>query len=226
MTVYTETDLERIAAAINVTCGEIKKSEKHLEAAALWYRMGQRRPKRIPPSKLREKLRSLGKHATALLKTLKTDLDHSADGPGDIEILEALVLDGDVNEDPVIEATCRIGRLVEILDGIEAAAEFNRRATQGVEEISHLGKLTVKRGNAGDEVINDWIAAMMGLYKSLTGKEPSASVGSSGRPDEGTATGPLIRFVQAAGAPLDIQYDEDALRSRIRTIKKATRLRN
>ena len=66
--------------------------------------------------------------------------------------------------------------------------------------------------------MNDWIAAMLGLYRTLTGKEPATSVGASNRPNEGIAEGPLIRFLQAAGQPLNIEFSEDAWRSRVRTI--------
>ena len=78
----------------------------------------------------------------------------------------------------------------------------------------------MRPGNPGDDAVNDWIAAMMGLYRSITGKEPATSVGGSGRPNEGIAEGPLIRFLATAGKPLDIEFSEDAWRSRIRTALK------
>jgi len=87
-----------------------------------------------------------------------------------------------------------------------------------------VGKLTVREGNSGDDAVNDWIAAMLGIYRALTGKEPATSVGAPTRATEGQATGPLIRFLQAAGQPLNIEFSEDAWRSRVRTIlKDATR---
>ena len=75
-------------------------------------------------------------------------------------------------------------------------------------------------GHTGDDAVNDWIAAMMGLYRRITGKEPATSVGGPERPNEGIAAGPLIRFFQAAGKPLEIEFSEDAWRSRVRTILK------
>jgi hypothetical protein len=142
------------------------------------------------------------------------------DGPGDRELLEALVPERDANEDRVVEATRRIGRLVEILDAIEAASDFKHRARAGAEEVKHLGQLAVVEGNSGDVAINDWIEAMMSIYHDITGKKPATSVGAPDRPNEGIAGGPLIRFLRAAGKPLGIQYGEDAWRSRVRTILK------
>ena len=42
------------------------------------------------------------------------------DGPGDREILATLMSGGERNEDPIIEATRRIGRLTEICEGVAA----------------------------------------------------------------------------------------------------------
>ena len=126
---------------------------------------------------------------------------------------------GEPSEDSVLEATRRIGRLIEIIDGVAAAAEFDRRANKGATEIAYVGKLTVREGNPGDDAVNDWIAAMMGLYRTITGKEPATSVGTK-PPNEGVATGPLIRFLEAAGKPLSINSSEDAWRSRVRTVLK------
>ena len=193
------------------------------EAAARWYRLDKRRPTRIAPSKLREKLNQIAKNARRLLKSLGVNNpEEAADGPGDPELLNALVLLGEPNEDAVIEATRRIGRLAEIIDGVAAAAEFERRAKKAAVEVAEIGKLTVREGNPGDDAINDWIAAMMGLYRKITGKEPATSVGAPRRPNEGIAAGPLIRFLQAAGKPLKIKLAEDAWRSRVRTILKGS----
>ena len=111
---------------------------------------------------------------------------------------------------------------MEIIDGVAAAAELGRRANQAAIEVAEVGKLTVRPGNPGDDAVNDWIAAMMGLYRRITGKEPATSVGGPKRPNEGIAAGPLIRFLQAAGKPLEIEFSEDAWRSRVRTILKGT----
>ena len=166
MATYEQSNFEQIANAIGMDVGQIAKHENLFEAAALWYRLARRRPTRIAPSKLREKLDQIAKSARRLLKSLGVnDPDEAADGPGDPEILNALVLVGEPNEDAVIEATRRIGRLMEIIDGVAAAAEFERRAKKAATEVTKVGKLTVREGNPGDDAVNDWIAAMMSLYR-------------------------------------------------------------
>jgi hypothetical protein len=59
---------------------------------------------------------------------------------------------------------------------------------------------------------------MMSLYRTITGSDPATSVGAPERPNEGIAGGPLIRFLEAAGKPLQIEFSGDAWRSRARTI--------
>jgi hypothetical protein len=159
MATYTHGNFEQIATAIGMEVGQIAKHENRFEAAASWYRLDRRRPTRIAPSKTREKLDQIAKAARRLLASLGVnDPDEAADGPGDPEILNALVLAGEPNADPVIEATRRIGRLMEILDSIAAAAEFDRRAKKAATEVAEVGKLAVRQGNPGDDAVNDWIA--------------------------------------------------------------------
>jgi hypothetical protein len=218
---YTDTNFEQIASAIGTAVKPVVDLEAQFEAAALWFRLDKRRPKRPAPSKQRGKLTQVAKSARRLLKSLGiNNPDEAVDGPGDPEIFKALVLTGDPNENAILEATRRIGRLVEIVEGIAAAAEFERRGQKATTEVAATGKLTVREGNPGDDAVNDWIAAMLGIYRRLTGKEPATSVGAPMRPNEGQAAGPLIRFLQAAGKPLNIEFSEDAWRSRVRTILK------
>jgi hypothetical protein len=218
---YEQRNFEQIATAIGMEAGQIANHQKLFEAAAGWYRLDASRPTRIAPSKLREKLDQVAKSARRLLKSLGVNgPDEAADGPGNSNILDALVLAGERSADPVIEATRRIGRLVEILDSVAAAADFDRRAKKASIEIAKVGKLTVREGNPGDVAVNDWIAAMMDLYRRITGEEPATSVGAPERANEGIAAGPLIRFLQGAGTPLKIEFSEDAWRSRVRTILK------
>lgn len=219
MSAYTHSDFEQIASAIDIPVKQVANLATQFEAAARWFRLDKRQPKRLAPSKQREKLNQVAKSARRLLKSL--GINHpaeAADGPGDREILEALVLVGERNADPIIEATQRIGRLVELVEFMQAAAEFEGRAQKAAVEVAEIGKLTVREGNPGDDAVNDWIAAMMSLYRTITGKEPATSVGAPGRPNSGKAAGPLIRFLQAAGKPLKIEFSEDAWRSRVRTI--------
>jgi hypothetical protein len=219
MATYKQANFEQIATAIGVEVGQIVKHQNLFEVSARSYWLDEKQPERIAPSSLRRKLDRMSKSAHRLLQSLAVDsADEAADGPGDPAILNALVLLGERNEAPVIEGTRRIGRLVEIIDGVAAAAEFERRAKKAVIEITRVGKLTVQEGNLGDAAVNNWIDAMMGLYRKITGKEPRTSVRGPNKPNEGIADGPLIRFLEAAGKPLDIEFSQDAWRSRVRTI--------
>jgi hypothetical protein len=219
MNTYRNANFEQMAAAIHMEVEQVAKHGHLFEAAASWYRLDRRRPKRSAPSKLDEKLDQVAKNARRLLKSLGVNDPHeAADSPGDTEILDALVLAGEPDEGSVIKAIRRIGRLTEIVDAVVAAAELDRRTKQAAKEVAAVGKLTVREGNPGDDAVNDWIAAMMSLYRIITGKEPATSVGGPAKPNEGIAAGPLIRFLEAAGKPLDITFSEDAWRSRVRTI--------
>jgi hypothetical protein len=219
MATYDRSNFEQIGTAIGVNVGEIAKHENLFEEAARWYWLARRRPTRIPPYRMRNKLHEVAKSARRLLKSLGVNSPADApDGPGSPEILAALVLLGERNEDAVIEATARIGRLAEIIDGLIAAAELEQRAKRARIEVATVGSLTVRKGNPGDDAINDWIDTMMGLYRRITGREPATSVRAPGQSNAGVAAGPLIRFLQAAGKPLDLDFSENAWRSRVRTI--------
>jgi hypothetical protein len=119
-----------------------------------------------------------------------------AEGPEDRcetkHIPQHLVLIGERDTSPVLEATRRIGRFVQLVEFAAAAVEFDRRAQQAANEIAQVGKLTVQEGNPGDDAVNDWIATMLGIYRAITGKEPATSVGAPERSNEGIAAGPLI----------------------------------
>jgi hypothetical protein len=218
---YTHSDFQQIATAIGIEAEQVAGVGTQFDAAAMWFRLDKRRPRRTAPSKQREKLNQVANSARRLLKSLGINNPKSAvDGPGDREIFEALVLIGERDENPVLEATRRIGRLVEVLEGVSAAVDFNRRATKAAAEVAEVGKLTVREGHSGNDAVNDWVAAMMSVYRTITGKEPATSVGAPERSNEGIAGGPFIRFLQAAGKPLKLEFSENAWRSRARTILK------
>jgi hypothetical protein len=227
MAPYDQSNFEQIATAIGMEVRQIAKHANLFEASARWYGLDERRPERPAPSTLRRKVDQVAKNARRLLKSLGvSDPDEAADGPGDTEILDALVLLGEANADPAIDATRRIGRLAEIIDGVAAAAELERRAKKAAIEVTKVGKLTVREGNPGDDAVNNWIDSMMTLYRKITGKEPRTSVRGPDKPNEGIADGPLIRFLDAAGKPLSIEFSEDAWRSRVRTILRGASRQN
>jgi hypothetical protein len=114
---------------------------------------------------------------------------------------------------------------VEILEAVDAARKLVRRAEIGAEDVVRVGEVVVPKGHQGKTAVNDWIAAMMSIYKQITGKEPRISVAAPGRPDRGKAYGPLIRFLEATGKPLNIQFSADSLAGRIKDIRTRGRLR-
>ena len=226
MTTYSREDFEKIATAIKQDVGDVVKHRQRFEWAADWYgldcglpREGRSRPRRTPPSKMREKLQRIAKSARRLLQALEiTNYEDADDGPGNFELLESLAAVEDQSEDAVINAARRMGQLALMLDAVEAATELERRALAAAKDETVVGNLTVPKGHQGDAAVNNWIAAMMEIYRKITGAEPATSVGHVDQPNEGIASGPLIRFLQAAGEPLGISYSEDAWRSRVRTI--------
>ena len=219
MATYSDADFRQIAAAIDRRVTDVMKLERLFEAAAHWYSHDLKAPRRPAPSEVRRKLDNIAKSASRLLKHLSIERhEDAADGPSDITILEWLASSRDGNEDAVTSAAERIGRLVEITEATEATNDLEARASQAAEDVLKLGKLIVPKGHQGDAAVNNWIAAMMRLYKKVTGSDPGTSVGAPGRPNEGVAGGPFIRFLSAAGKPLGIKYSSEAWRSRVRTI--------
>jgi len=168
---------------------------------------------------MREKLQRIAKSARRLLQDLEiTTYEEAADGPGSFELLEILAAVEEPSEDAVVNATRRMGQLATMMDAIKAASELERRALEAAEDVIAAGKLTVPKGHQGKVAVNNWIAEMMEIHRKITGVEPATSVGHVDQPNEGTASGPFIRFLQAAGEPLGLSYSEDAWRSRVRTI--------
>lgn len=229
MATYTQDNFEQIAAAIGMEVEAIVKQAKLFEAAARWRRLDRASPDRLPPSILRRKLDRIAKNARRLLESLGVeDLNAAVDGPGDPQILDALILMDDHDETPLAHATQRVGRFAEIMEGVATAAELSRRAMKASAEVAEVGRLTVAEGNRGDRAIDDWLAVMMRAFRAITGEEPATSVGGPDRPDEGIAGGPFIRFLIAAAKPLELEEElsEDARRNRMRTVQKGASLQD
>jgi len=226
MPTYSKEDLEAIAAAIGKDARQVTRFEKSFEAAAMWYRL-DRNPKaeRYTPYVMRERMRRITNAARKLLGHLEgPDPAKTPDGP-EIPVLEVLASADDGNEDAVIRATLGIGRLVEILEAMEAARELKHRAQKGADDVVDLGKLIVPKGHRGEAAVNDWIRAMMSIFKQITGKAPRTSVIGPGRQGRGKAAGPLIRFLEAAGKPLGMNYSADSWRGRVEDARSGGRRR-
>src|SRR5262245_49646022 len=87
MRTYTHSDFEQIATAIGIAVKHVANLATQFEAAALWFRLDKRRPRRTAPSKRREKLNQVAKSARRQSLGIN-DPSEAADGPGDQEIFE------------------------------------------------------------------------------------------------------------------------------------------
>ncbi len=92
--------------------------------------------------------------------------------PAISRILKVLSWAVEHDEDPVVTATGRLGRLAEILEAIEAAGDLEQWARRGADEVIEFGRLTVPKEHQGDVPFNNWVAAMLSVYKRITGRDP------------------------------------------------------
>jgi hypothetical protein len=137
--------------------------------------------------------------------------------------LEFLASAEDGTEDRVIQATARIGRLLEM--AVDAARALERRARKAGENAVQISKLIVPKGRRGDPAMNIWIGDMMGIYKEITGRPPRVSQIAKG-PNRGKAAGPFVRFLEAASCPLIRQGEPlclNSLRERVRDFSTSAR---
>ena len=223
--VYSNKDFALIAEAIKISLDKVTIHAAAFEEAALWIRLGERRPQRPPPSEVRRRLRKIATAATRLLEHLGvSDVQDAANGPDHEEVRNWLADASIGGEDSVLAAMEKIGLLAEALEAIDAAAKLKHAALKASDDPFY--GLIVPPGNTGDDIVNEWIATMLTLFKEITGKPARTSVGRTGRPNEGVASGPLIRFVLAAGDPVGLSQSEDALRRRIRLIQKPDATQN
>jgi hypothetical protein len=223
MATYSREDFDQIAAAIHVDVARVCQHEKQFEAAAMWYRLDCRVPKRQTPFVMHRRMTQIVNTARRLLRHLGIeDPSQAPDGPG-TALLQVLASTQDVTDDAVIRATARVGRLVEILEAVDAVRELEHRASIGAEDVVQIGELVVPKDHRGEVAVNDWIAAMMPIYNQITGKEPGISVVTPRRRDRGKATGRLIRFLEAAGKPLGIDFSPDSFAGRIKDIRTGGR---
>ena len=254
MPTYSQEDFERIAKAIGVSTADVLKHENEFEAAATLCRLNippakreggptlelrNKRPKKSDrssePRKRRSKkpriLSELRKQANQVEAAARKLLVHlgvrrhseAADGPGDRDLLLFLAAYSGSPEEEVIGATARIGRLAELLEAIDAAKTLKACAFKAAQEAVHFANLLPK-GHQGDVAAIGWTADMMSLYRKITGKESRFSVLRPG-PGRGQTTGPFLRFLQAAGEPLEIEFSPASARSRQRALKEPARRR-
>jgi len=212
---YSDDDFEQIAASMGVSVSRVYPHRHSFESAATWYRLDSRAPNRVPPSTIKRRAGLIVAAARKLLQHLKARKGYADDEPEDWPLLQALSYAEHSSEDEVIRATGRVGRLAEIFGAIEAA-QFLQHCAQKAAEDEDQSSQSVPRGRRGAFAENEWIAAMMSLYERITGRKARTSIIAPGREHRGKASGPLIRFLAAAGAPLGIKHSPESWRGRVR----------
>jgi len=225
MPTYSKGDLERIAAAIGVDVARVAHYAQSFEAAATWYRLDREgaKKKRSPTAVTKKKLDRIGNAARRLFKHLNTESGDPVKNGDRLALLEGLACAEGGTEDSITRATESIARLVEIFDALDATRLIESLARKAAQDAEQIGKLTVPKEHRGHAAENGWVAYMMSIYKRITGKEPGTSINAPGRPDAGKAAGPLVRFLQAAGKPLGIEYSVDSWRGRVRDARTGGR---
>jgi hypothetical protein len=222
---YSTNDFACIAAAIGIKIDDVVRYRNDFEAIAAWYRSDLRSPRRTPPSTIKRRVRQIAAASKRLLQHLEIyDYRNAADEPRDWALLEALTSVEDGTEDDVLLAAERVARLAEIFDGIDAVQFLQRQADRATLDITRFSRL-MPDGHRGDSAENECIVALMSLYEKITGRKAGTSTVGPTRPKRGKASGPLIRFLEAAGAPLGIEYTPGSWRGRIRDSKTGGRQR-
>src|SRR5262245_38546320 len=212
---YSDDDLRQIAGSIGVCASRIYPHRHLFESAAAWYRADSRAPNPVPPSTIKRRARLIVAASRKLLQHLTARKGYAEDGPENWQLLQALSWAENGGEDAVIRATGRVARLAEIFEAIEASQLLRSCAEKAAEDAAQSTR-SIPRGRRGEFAENEWIAAMMSLYEKITGRKARTSIIAPGRKERGKASGPLIRFLTAAGAPLSIKRSPESWRGRIR----------
>lgn len=197
--IYSDTDLDAIAQAVGVTAEKVEAKRQALENAAGWFRTDSRAPRRTPPSTVRRKIADLRKA-----------LDRAA----------VLLGDPDVRDAVGYESERQNGNLDAAANAAADLAAWAKTATPATEYEDENGKAKsiVPRGHVGDAAINDWLAALLSIYKHVAERAAKVSVGSM-RKAGGRDYGPLVRFIQACAAPLSIEMTDQAILERVWSLR-------
>ncbi len=221
--VYSPEDFQHIASAIRVNARKVKRHSEKFNDAALWFRINKFPSRYMTPSEMNKRLTQISNFTRKLLKALGIDDPKNAiDGSGNSIIINILTNHPGITDSDVFSAADKLARLNEICDGILAASDLNKWLADEREKALKVSKLVTKPGHTGNDAINEWIASMMSIYQKITGRIPRISRASPTQPNAGKATGPLVRFLQAAARPICVNISNDAWAARIEAIRKRT----
>lgn len=216
--VYQTGDFDRIAKATSVDRARVESKATDLEAAARWYLLDKAGPVNSSPVRLRKKIEQIEKSARRLLHHLGCRED-APDGQIDPDALAYFVWSPDLEagKAQAADASARIKRLVEIVSATRAAKEIEERAERGETLAKRIGAFSAPRGYSSDRAKNDWIAAMLPIYKEITGEEAVTQMADLGS-HRAEAAESFIHFLSAAGTPLAIVMEPSAWSRRVRTV--------
>jgi len=215
---YSDKDYQLIAEALGVFPSHVERLSKVFEDAARWYRLEVGSPPRRPrtkPSDVRKKLLQISKAATRLLGHLGVaDADDAAEGRGDREIFDALVLAyEDASEDDFLRSIQAIALLPQIVASACAAIDIRGRAIQARRDSVDVGELGGLKTYDGNRPLNQWVSAMLGIYKALTRVDPFSPL-KYGRGSQ------LCLFLDAASRPLKIEQAPSQWRERVKALAR------
>jgi hypothetical protein len=219
---YSMDHLNAMAKAARVKPEKVLPERNALDAAAACFRIDDRRPTRMAPKQLKDKLERIERTARRLLRYLGVEHTEDADDGPEFDLMVTIATETNDQakaEASLIDATGRIGRLVQLFEAVNAVAEVETLARNAVDRAPRTAQLTTTQGYCGDFAVNHWISAMLVIYTRITGKRPATSTNPHKDGDPG---GPLIRFLTAAGWPLEIDMKPEAWRKRIRRIRVAS----
>ena len=212
---YTDEQIDAAAAEAGITTPEEREKLRiQVEDAATWFRIDSRSDSPVAPSQRRDQFRRVERTARDLLGALGLREDSPLedglpDGPIR-HVLEYRLMDkGDLGD----ESERRLNHILIGIGRIRDAAAQERREAE--ESTKHSGD---RSRNPGDVRINSLIDALMTIYGTY--KPIRTSVGAADAPNEGLATGPLVRFLKTLLNPLRVSLNGDAIRSRVRTLQR------
>jgi hypothetical protein len=164
---------------------------------------------------------SYGKAVRSLSKKLTIDPDAIEDGITDPRIANALVLETDHDDKDLKVLLSKLYEYGEDTRGsVAAALELYERAKAGVTALERVRDNLKRADDTSDAALSGWIDDMLSLYVEITKEDIKFSKVKDEEPNAGEPTGPLIRFLIAAGKPIGIELSPYSLARRIETAKE------
>lgn len=234
---YTAADIVSVLATCPTSCSEDLRLaiKEMLEMAAVRYFLSCVWLNKTSPSEARKRFSDIEKSATALLG--KLELPESED-PNDIsfDILHPLNLEatstgkrmGGFNNYPpqvweMIDETYPYyfgpEQLRDSIEGIKFIRDWSKEAKLKAAELVSQNKKEQRKRNRGNEPLSELIGELSIIWSEQLKQPIRTSVGNPGSKISGQATGPMIRFVQACLAPIEIYISNESVRDRVKVLK-------